>query len=152
MVKKTFKDIRKFNAGVDEYVKKHGKEFTHDKFIHALKRVSVPYVRDAISAYQVEYRKKYYEHVQKVMIDNALTDPVTKAVMTTPKGSEYPYLFDKEGTKTVMEAEAMWDDSTAPGLLLLWDSKEFDVEDYIATEIPEDLTEEEKEVFTGFVI
>lgn len=54
------------------------------------------------------------------------------------------YQYTPEKTKKMREAKM--------ALLNEWEQKEFEFENYICTEVPEGLNEEEKEALTGFVI
>lgn len=147
---KTFKQIREFNIASDEFLKAKP-ENEHTKLGYAIKRVSDVSIAKILKDYQGEYQEAYYEKVQKVHIDQALTDKTTGAILTAPAGSDRPYLNSKEGLKIIMESEMSfkkyWDSQ-----LEEWDKKEFEIIPYIAVEIPDDLSDSQKESLAGFVI
>lgn len=150
-MKKTFKDIRQFNIAVETWARQKP-ENLQTKLGYAMKRVTDNSVAKAIKEYQSAYQEAFYENVERVHVDHALTDPTTKAILTAPQGSQRPYLYDKEGMKIVMDAERKFNSVTAPALLEEWDNKEFEIDPYIATELPDDLSDEMKDALKGFVL
>jgi hypothetical protein len=150
-MKKTFKQIREFNIASEGFMKRNPTNM-QTKLGYALKRVSEKSISKAAKEYSNAYSESYYTNVEKIQIDNALTDKVTGAILAAPKDSERPYLYDKEGLKAVMEAENRFSKETAQALLEEFDSKEFEIDPFLAKELPEDLTDEEIEAFKGFVI
>lgn len=151
MSTKTFKEIRDFNIAVNNFMRREPTN-SQTKIGYALKRVSEKSVTKAVKEYQNAYQEAYYTNVETVQVDNALVDEKTKAILSAPEGSPRPYMYDKDGLKVVMDAERKFNNETGPALLEEFDKKEFDIEPYYTTDIPEDLTEEEKEAFKGFVI
>ncbi len=150
VIKKTFKQIREFNQAVNSFINRKPTNI-QTKLGYAIKRVSDVSIKEAVEKYQKEQANLLFNTVEKVQIDNALTDPVTKAVLTAPKDSDRPYLYDAKGLLVVREAERKFNDLVAD-LLSEWDNKEFDIDTYFAVSLPHDLTEIEKEAFTGFAI
>lgn len=153
MTKKTFEEIRKFNLTVGEYFRADAtKARENTKLGYAIKRVSEKEIEPILVEYRNEHAEKYYDEVTRTQVDNALTDKATGAILENAQGSERPYKYDKEGLLAVMKAERHFQEVTSKELLAEWDKKEFDITGYVATEIPEDLTDEQKEVFSGFVL
>lgn len=151
MVKKTFEQVRTFNMAVDRFLRaKPTNEQT--KLGYAIRKVSEGSIKKIVKEYQQDYTGRYYNDVETAQIDNALTDKETKAVLASPKGSDRPYQYDKEGLKKVMIAERKFADITAPAILEEWDKKEFDIESHFAAELPDDLTLDQFEAFLGFAI
>lgn len=134
MSKKTFKQLRDF----DEMVAKMYKENTNlerSKFGHAVRRFN--------EKNYIPHLKEYRDEVQNAWIDFALTDEKTKAVILDDK-SQRGYAYSKEGLKQVMEAEN--------NIVNKWNVKEFEVEPFICSDLPDDLTDEQKELFTGIIM
>jgi hypothetical protein len=150
ITKKTFAQIRAFNIAVGAFAKNPVNMET--KLGYAIKRVADKSLSGPLKEYQNHYMGQYYNDVEKVQIDNALTDKETGAILKAPEGSEHPYLYNAEGLKKVREAELKFEAETAPAILKEWDIKEFDIETYYATELPYDLSTELVEAVTGFAI
>ena len=87
--------------------------------------------------------EEYNSELNMIRIDHALSDEKTRAILMAPKGEGREFQYSKEGLKAVMQAEKE--------LVEKWNKKEFEVEPYLAKEVPE-LTEEQVEAFTGFVL
>lgn len=147
---KTFEQIRKFNIVADIYFKLEPTN-SQTKLGYAIKKMKENQISKILKEFQSENQGLYYEIVQTVQIDNALTNKDTGAILLTPKGSERPYFYNAEGLKKVLKAEKAFEASSEK-LMAEWDPKEYDIKPHIAAEIPETLTEDQKEVFTGFVI
>lgn len=151
MVKKTFAEVRKFNMAVDRFLRaKPTNEQT--KLGYALKKVSEGSIKKVVKEYQHAYTEKYYNDVESVQIDNALTDKTTGAILTAPKGADRPYLYTPENLKKVMVAERKFADITSQALLDEWDVKEFEIDAHFASEIPSTVSPEDIECFTGFAV
>jgi hypothetical protein len=149
-MKKTFKQVQEFNNAVNSFMTRN--EINKEtKLGYAIIKISNGAIKKILREYQLAYQELYYEKVQRVHIDAALTDKVTGAVLQTPRGSERPYMYDAAGLKAVMECERAF---VKEGELFLdaWNEKEFEFEPHYAVEVPEDITPSEKEAFTGFVI
>lgn len=147
---KTFKQIVNFNTQADVFVKRSPTN-VHTKLGYALSKVTDGSVGAVLKNFNKAYRDAYFDKVRKAMIDNALTDKVTGAVLLSLRGSERPYLFAPEGLKNVIKAEADFNDYMDT-LNQEWENKEFEINPYMAAELPEDLTDLEREAFKGFVL
>lgn len=151
MSTKTFAEIRKFNIEAGNFINKKDVNNGSTKLGYAIKKISEGKVAKAIKEYQAAHQEAYYDSVQRKQVDFALTDKTTQAVLLAPKGSERPYQYDKEGLLNVMKAEASFS-AVSENLLEEFDKKEFEIEPHYAVDLPEDLTDEQKEAFKGFVI
>ncbi len=147
---KTFKQVREFNAAVNTFINRNP-ENAKTKLGYAIKKISEVQIKKVVSDYQKEYTEMYYDLVERVQVNSALTDKATGAVLQTAKGADRPYQYNPEGLLTVMKAEKEFG-SKAEELLAKWDSKEFEIEPHYAVELPPDLLENEMEAFSGFVI
>jgi hypothetical protein len=150
MIKKTFEEVRKFNIAADGFLRKSPTNI-QTKLGYAIDKISGGQLKKIISDYQKDYAEKYFEQVQKKQIDLALTDKTTGAVLANPKNAGRPYEYDKAGLMEIIKIERDFA-SNWEAELEAWDKKEFDIEPHFAVEIPEDLTDNEKEAFKGFVI
>ncbi len=132
MIKKTFKELQDIDNEVGAMYRVNP-DLQNTKFGYAYKRF-------AEKGFYKFTKDRMYE-LSDIRIDYALVDEKTKAILTndTPRG----YQYDKDGLKAVIKAERDMYDA--------WDAKEFDVEEYIMKpeNLPEDLTEEQKELFAG---
>jgi hypothetical protein len=147
---KTFKQIRHFNIAADSFYKRDPKN-SQTKLGYAINKLSDVQIANVIKEYQKTYGDLFSEMVEKKHIDHALTDKITGALLTSPKGSDRPFLFDKEGLKQVITAEKAFKE-TWEKEAEAFDLKEFDIKPHITGVVPEDLTDQEKEGFAGFVI
>lgn len=152
MITKTFEQIRTFNMGADKFLRAKPTNI-QTKLGYAIKKMTnSSQFKKALTDYQVAYTEKYYAEVETVQIDNALTDKDTKAILLAPKDADRPYQYDKEGLKKVMLAERKWNQVTAQALLAEWDAKSFELEAYFASELPAELTSDDIEAFSGFIL
>lgn len=147
---KTFKQIRAFNLAVDSYLARD-KNNAQTKMGYALKKISENQINKITKEYQKLYNDLHHEMVWKKQVDLALTDKITGAVMTAAKGSDRPFLFDKEGLKETVGNERAFNE-TFSVKSDEFDAREFAIEPHYIKDIPEDLTSVEKEAFVGFVI
>lgn len=146
---KKFKEIRKFNTFAQSLNK--SPENSQTKIGYATKKVAESFQK-ILRDFQVENNDLYFKEVESVQIDNAITDPHTKALLVNEKVADRPYLYTAEGKKNVMLAERKFDEITGPHLLEAWDSKEFEVTPFYVREFPVTLSDEQIETFTGFII
>lgn len=146
---KTFKEIRRFNSFATSIAK--SPEQTHTKLGYATRKVAESVVK-ILQEYQIEYNKIYFEEVESVQIDNALTDPKTGALLVNEKLPEHPYLYTAEGKKKVMLAERNFEDVSGPNLIDFWDKKEFEITPFYISEFPVALNDQQIEIFSGFII
>ena len=149
-MKKTFEQINQFNTQADLWIKKAATN-ANTKLGYALTKIGKGQINSILREYAKAYRELYYNHVQKGYIDNALTNKVTGEILMSPKGSSRPYLFSPEGLAKVVKIENDFQE-TQQDLSDTWEEKEFDITPYIAVEVPEDLTDVEREAFKGFVL
>lgn len=147
---KTFKQIREFNVASDGLFSRKP-AYRNTKFGYALEKIGEVPIQGIIKDWQ-RYNSKIRDEIFGTKeIDNALTDKVTGAVLFAPRGSERKYLYGPEGLKVIVKLEDEYRDR----LEIAWaeyDTKEFEIPTYVATEVPDDLTDKEKEAFSGFVI
>lgn len=136
MIKKTFKELNKFNSTIAELVKKHP-EVLETKLGYAIKRFEEVNLNKIF--------KDYSTQLALVRIENALTDKTTGAVLrdeTSARG----FLFDKEGFKAVFQEEQKIEKT--------WEDKEFNVDPFICKKenLPKYINESQIEVFKGLVL
>lgn len=148
---KTFKEIREFNMAANRFYSMNPKAI-QTKLGYAIKKVIEGSVTDITKEYNKVQSKVYYDNVQVIQIDNALTDKETGAIIMAEKGSEREFTYNKEGLKACMKAEKDYVENLLPPLIAEWDVKEFDIDPYYAFEIPSDLPQDMQESFEGFVI
>ncbi len=135
MIKKTFKELSELDNMIavmyagDENLK-------NTKFGYAYKRFAEKNYYSVL--------KEYNEKLVDIRIDHALTDEVTKALLTTDKGRGFEY--DKEGLKATIKEESKLEKE--------WDVKEFEVEPFFckAEFLPKELTDEQEEMLDGILI
>ncbi len=101
--------------------------------------------------YSDEKGESYYQNVEKKSIDLALTDKITGAILTAPKGSDRPFLYSPKGLQDLYAAERVWD-KLWKEKMVEWDSKEMEFEPFYVSDIPLNVTEDEIDTFKGFVI
>lgn len=150
-MKKTFKEIRNFNGAATKFAQASPMNM-QTKLGYAIKKVSEDSVAKATKGYQKAYTGSYYSNVESVQIDQALTDGATGAILLAPKGSDRPYMYDKEGWKAVLKAERDFNEEVAPKLLEEWDAKSFEIEPYYAAEVPRTISPDDVQAFCDFVI
>jgi hypothetical protein len=128
-MKKSFDDILKFSNAGSFYVRSlNGKK---TKLSYAIEKVS-----KQTDGYISEYR----DAVQDIGIEYAAVDS-DGVLLVQEDGS---FKFTKEGLKNKVRDER--------DLLKEWKDKEFDVEPFYSTELPEDISDAMLDVLTGFVI
>lgn len=133
-MKKTFKELQTIDGVVGGMYKKNP-ELRDTKFAYAYKRF-----------YEKNYSptlKEFTEQVNDSYINNALVDEKTQALLTDQENSR-GFKYSKDGLKQVMRDENRISEE--------FNSKEIEITPFISVYIPENLTEEEKEVLTGIVL
>ena|SRR3990167_46807 len=130
---KTFEEIKKFNLFA-QILFAVTPDTEKSKFGYAIKKVLTSLTK---------VFEEYNSELDMIRIDHALSDEKTKAILMAPKGEGRQFQYSKEGLKAVIQAESE--------LVKRWNIKEFEVEPYLAKEVPE-LTEEQVEAFIGFVV
>jgi len=128
-MKKTFEEIIAFVEQANIYNESIKDKQT--KLSHAIKKVN---------GKVKEHFEQYNEEIGDIRIDNAAADS-DGVLITTEKGA---FRFTKDGLKAKNKADKK--------LAAEWDKKSFEVEAYIATDIPLDLSEDMRTAFSGFVI
>ena len=146
---KTFKQCRQFNMAAASFNQRAGNPQT--KLGYAIAKISNGQIKNIMNEYRKIYGKLYFDNLEKKQIDLALIDKVTGAVLTAPQGSERRYQYDKEGLMQIIQAEREFNDMIQEESEK-YDLKEFAIEPFYVTDIPEDLLESEVEGFKGFVI
>ncbi len=150
-MKKTFLEIRTFNGAVENFLKRNPKNL-QSKLGYAIEKVNNAGISKAIREYQKAQNELYLEEFDKPLIDLAITDKITGEVLTTPKDSEYPYKFDREGLKKARKINAFYMDVLVPNFREDWDKKEYEITPHFASILPADLTPRESDAFMGFAI
>lgn len=79
----------------------------------------------------------YNAKIEDIRLDNALEDEKTKAVL---RDEAQQYKFSKEGLRKIIEEQRKLLDG------------EIEIEPYIATAIPDDLSDDARVAFEGFVL
>lgn len=148
---KTFQEIRTFNGAAEGFLKRNPRHI-QTNLGYAVDKVNNAGVSKALREYQRAYSELWHESLEKPMIDCAMTDKQTGVVLTTPKGSDYPYQFDKENLKKVKKLERTFGEVLMPKLNEEWDAKEFEINSHFASILPADLTPKEGDAFKGFCI
>jgi hypothetical protein len=149
-MKKTFKDIRFFNLSAQGFLKKDPANL-QTKLGYAIQKLSEGDIKKVITEYSNEYQGLYYENVEKVQVNEALTDKATGAILNAPKDADRPYQYSKEGLLAVMKAEKEFQ-KIVEKFNEDYDAKEFEISPFIVTEVPEDLDEVTIKAFEGFVL
>ena len=132
-MKKTFKDLLQIDSVVAELYKQFP-ELPQTKFGYAYKKF-----------YKKNYEpisKEFAEEIQDSHIDNALEDDKTKALILDEK-SATGYAHTREQWKAIRKA--------TKEITEKYENKEIEITPYISSYIPE-LTEEQKEILTGYII
>ena len=149
-MKKTFKQVREFNQ-VSGVLLQKNPEMAQTKLGYAIKRLGETEIKRVLREYQEKYQEMHFNEMEKPAIDLALVDPATQAILLTPRGSDREYQYNKEGLIAVKKLEMNFQ-KLANNLMDEFDEKEFDIEPFYITDVPETLTEDEVEKFKGFVI
>lgn len=131
---KTFKELQKIDNMVAELYRDNA-TLEKTKFGYAYKRF-------AEKNYYPKARE-YNEAIQLLSVDNALEDTTTGEILVD-RANLRGFKFSKQGLKSVMKQEN--------DLQKVWDAKEFEVEPYISSYIPKELTEEQFEMLKGIVL
>lgn len=136
-IKKTFKELSEIDGIVGGLYQKNP-TLRDTKFGYAYKRFSEKNIAPTV--------KLYSDVLNDIRIDNALTDETTHALLID-KESTRGFKYSKEGLKSVIKEER--------NLQEKFDVKEIDVEPFISTFVPADLSNlsnEQKELLTGLLL
>lgn len=133
MIKKTFKELLEIDEVHGKLLQQEG--FENTKLGYSLKRFSDKNIKKIFTDFN--------DVKQNIRIDNALVDEKTGALLYHTDGQSFK--FTKEGLKRVISSIREATD--------VWDSKEFDVEPMICTELTGiELTGEDREILKDVVI
>ena len=154
MIKKTFKEIATFNGMGQGFLRRKPTN-PQTKLGYAVTKLLDGDVAKCIKEYQRYYQDFWFENLEKELINNALTDKETGALLLNPNNTkEHPdrkYLYDKAGELKVREAErtfeALWETENEK-----YEKKELEIKEHLVTDLPLDLSAGEKEAFDGFVL
>lgn len=125
MNKQTYQSCFEFFSAASQWIQKHGEE---SKFKYALTKVC-----RKINKLQERYR----EAVEEINIEHCATEKDTGVILRDAQG-QYQYVKE-ELLKRNREVSKLF-------------HEEVTIEPHFATEVPNDLTDLEKEVFEGFVL
>lgn len=132
---KTFEQIKEFNKYGVAVMKRH----PNTKISYAIKKV----LKGILSVVT-----EYNEAVEDIQIDHCFTntsDVIEYDIIKDASGAEVRrYKFTKDQLKLKVKVERE--------LLQEWNQREFDIKAYISPEIPDDITIEEKDALSGFVL
>jgi hypothetical protein len=128
-MKKTFGEMYEFRVHASLYLKTL--EEGETKLAYAIKKVDKKLQK---------HFDEYNEAMADVEIDHAATDE-NGILVTDEKGG---FRFTPDSIKAKRKAYKKLADE--------WESKEFEVDTYFATEVPEDLNENFRNAFEGFVL
>ncbi len=134
MIKKTFKELSFMNNLYNEMLKENPK-IENTKFGYAFNR----FFRKNLD----QIFKDYNTILADIHIDNALTDKDTGEILFDRESSARGFKFSPEKLKLIMKKERELQEE--------WNQKEYEVEPFIATEVPS-LNETQKEAFEGLII
>lgn len=129
-----FKKLQEIDAMIGSMYKDKP-DLRHSKFAYAYKKF-------ADKSYYPNL-KTYYEEINDACVANALTNKETGAMIINDKNPR-GFDFDKEGLKQVIKAERRIKGE--------WDDKDIEVFPFNCTDIPSDLSDEQKELFEGLII
>jgi sugar-specific transcriptional regulator TrmB len=121
---KTYRDCFEFVRAANQWISKHDEE---SKFKYALTKVTKKLAR---------IQEKWNECIEEANIEHCATDK--EGVILRDERGQYKYTKD-ELIKRNKRVSTLYDSNV-------------EIQSHFATEVPEDLTELEKEVFTGFVL
>ncbi len=133
-MEKTFKEIRTFNIYAAVVMARH----MGTKLSYAIKKVSERF--DVLSDYNTE--------LEDLRIDNCCTDDKGVIEYDLTKGANGEDIRHYRYTKETLKAKKKQERE----LLKNWNERVFEVDSYFATEIPNDLIEEEISALEGFVL
>lgn len=132
--KLTFKEILEID-GIVARLYKEDKNLVNSKFGYAYKRYYAKNYTPALEEFQ--------NGMETIRINNALEDKDTKALITDEKNPR-GYKYSKEGLKKCIEEENKYKET--------YFEKEIEIVPFLSPLIPENLSEEDRELLTGVVI
>lgn len=131
---KTFKQLQEADNVVGEMYAKNP-DVKNTKFGYAWKKFAEKNYSPII--------KELNEKLADNRLENALEDPNTKEILYA-NAERTEYRFSKEGLKKLITSNR--------AILEEYSNREFEITPFFSTYIPEDLTDEQREVLTGLVI
>lgn len=136
MIKKTFLEIRIIDEIIGLIGNKNPK-LVDSKFAYAYKRFYEKNLKRIFRDYQ--------DALLGVRIDCALEDKNTKQILRDANDQRHGgFAYSKEDLKRVVQEENRIIDE--------YEQKEFEIEPYICSQIPEELSDEQKEILNGVLI
>lgn len=133
-MKKTFKELQTIDTTVGGMYRRNP-ELRDTKFAYAYKRFHEKNYFPLL--------KELQEQINDAYINNALVDEKTQALLTDQENAR-GFKYSKDGLKQVMKDENKISEE--------FNSKEIEITPFISVYIPENITEEEKEILTGIVL
>lgn len=136
-MKKTYRELKEILEIINEVFTKN-KELEKTKFYYAVDK----FYKKNIKPIQEEFNEK----ISNKQLEEALTDKDTGEILygeTNAKGDR-PYKYNKEGLKNLNQ---YFRDLTKE-----YDAKEYEVISYISSFVPEELSDENKELLKGSVL
>lgn len=131
---KTFKELLEANTVVSTLFAKNP-DLKETKFGYAWKKFYALNIEKVVKEMQAAYADAQIEH--------ALEDKTTGKIMTEP-GSPRGYAYSKQGLRDLIKAEDNIEKD--------YYAKEIEIEPYISTYIPENITEIQLEALKGLVL
>jgi len=133
MIKKTFKELGTIDNMIGSLYRKHEK-LERTKFGYAYKRFA--------DKNFYPHAEKYQQDLGMIRIDNAMEDKDTKEVLVD-RSNQRGFKYTKQGLKDCIKAEIKLNNE--------WDEKEIEIEPYMSSMIPAELSEEEVNMLRGLV-
>lgn len=147
MITKTFKEIKEFSGMANMYILKN----PNNKLSYALEKVGRLGLNDILTQRELELKKIKNRIVGNAQLENALTDKVTGAIIFAPKDSGREFEFGPGGLKAMNLANEQYE-YEKESFITEYNKRTFEIEEYIISEIPENLSLTELEIFKDFVI
>ena len=129
---KTFKEIVDFNRYAANFLRRND----NTKAGYAIKRLLEKQFSSHFDDYNQELEFK--------RIDLALTDKETGAILTNKVSGGRNYQYTPVSLKKLIQEE--------DAILKKWNLKNIEFESWFVTELPKDITDQEKEAFKDFII
>jgi len=133
MKKITFKELQEIDSLVANLYTKD-KTLQNSKMGYAYKRFSEKFYFPVV--------KELQQKTQDIRVDNAMEDKNTKEILADGNNVR-GYKYTKEGLKNCMKQERE--------LVEEYDKREIEIEPFISSFKPENLTDEEKELLKGII-
>jgi hypothetical protein len=134
-MKKLFKELIEIDELVGELYSKD-KTLENSKFGYAYNRFTKKNISPIV--------KERNEKILYVRINNALEDKNTKEILKDHMDPVRGYKYSKDGLSKCIEEERK--------IMSEYEEKEFEVEPYISSLVPEGLSDEQKELLKGILI